>query len=97
VITATDGEEAVRTLTEQRGRISLAILDVVMPVLGGVLAFERMRTLDPALKVIFITGYAPQHAQVSRILENGGHALLHKPFGLKDLGQKVRETPDGRA
>jgi hypothetical protein len=95
VITASDGEEAARTFAEQRGRVSLAILDVVMPHLGGVQAFERMRALDPALKVIFITGYAPQHAQVSRILENGGHALLHKPFALRDLGHKVRETLDG--
>jgi two-component system cell cycle sensor histidine kinase/response regulator CckA len=97
VITATDGEEAARTFAARRGRISLAILDVVMPHLGGVQAYERMRALDPALKVIFITGYAPQHAQVSDILENGGHALLHKPFALKDLGHKVRETLDGRA
>ena len=97
VITASDGEEAARTFAERRGGISLAILDVVMPHLGGVQAFERMRALDPALKVIFITGYAPQHAQVSRILENGGHALLHKPFALNDLGHKVRETLDGRA
>jgi hypothetical protein len=96
VITASDGEEAARTFAERRGRISLAILDVVMPLLGGVQAYERMRALDPALKVIFITGYAPQHAQVSRILENGGHALLHKPFALNDLGHKVRETLDGR-
>ena len=96
VITASDGEEAARTFAERPGRIALAILDVVMPHLGGVQAYERMRALDPALKVIFITGYAPQHAQVSRILENGGHALLHKPFALNDLGHKVRETLDGR-
>ncbi len=97
VITASDGEEAVRIFGEQRGRIALAILDVVMPHLGGVQAFERMRGLDPTLKVIFITGYAPQHAQVSRILENGRNSLLHKPFALKDLGHAVRETLDGRA
>ena len=97
VVTACDGEEAARVFADRRGRVSLAILDVVMPHLGGVQAFERMRTLDPALKVIFITGYAPEHAQVSDILRNGGHALLHKPFALKDLGHKVRETLDGRA
>ena len=97
VITASDGEEAARAFAERPGRISLAILDVVMPHLGGVQAFERMRALDPTLKVIFITGYAPEHAQVSDILENSGRALLHKPFALKDLGHKVRETLDERA
>ncbi len=97
VITASDGEEAARTFAELPGRIALAILDVVMPQLGGVQAYERMRALAPKLKVIFTTGYAPEHAQVSDILRNGGHALLHKPFALKDLGHKVRETLDGRA
>jgi PAS domain S-box-containing protein len=96
VITASDGEEAARTFAEQRGRIALAVLDVVMPRLGGVQAYEQMQAIDPALKVIFITGYAPEHAQVSDILRNGGHALLHKPFALKDLGERVRETLDGR-
>jgi two-component system cell cycle sensor histidine kinase/response regulator CckA len=89
--------EAARAFAERRGRISLAILDVVMPHLGGVQAYEKMRALDPTLKVIFITGYAPEHAQVSDILEKRGRSLLHKPFALKDLGHKVRETLDGRA
>jgi two-component system cell cycle sensor histidine kinase/response regulator CckA len=99
VLTASDGEEAARVFAERRAqvpRVSLAILDVVMPHLGGVQAFQRMRALDPALKVIFITGYAPEHAQVSDILGSGGHAVLHKPFALKELGHKVRETLDGR-
>jgi PAS domain S-box-containing protein len=96
VVTASNGDEAARAFETNHGHVALAILDVVMPQLGGVQAYERMRAIDPSLKVIFMTGYAPEHAQVSDILRQGGRALLLKPFALKDLSRKVRETLDGR-
>jgi CheY-like chemotaxis protein len=95
VVTAEDGERAARAFEAGRGQIALAILDVVMPRLGGVQAYERMRAIDPRLKVIFTTGYAPQSAQVADVVARGGHALLGKPFSLVDLGRRVRETLDG--
>jgi two-component system cell cycle sensor histidine kinase/response regulator CckA len=94
VVAAADGEEAARILESRRSGIALAILDVVMPRLGGVQAYERMRTMVPKLKVIFTTGYAPEHAQVSSIVRRRGHAVLSKPFTLEQLARKVRETLD---
>jgi two-component system, cell cycle sensor histidine kinase and response regulator CckA len=94
VVVAENGEEAVRTFESRRGRIALAILDVVMPILGGLQACRRMRELEPGVKVIFMTGYAPESAQMSELLTGGGHALLTKPFTLKELGRKVRDTLD---
>jgi CheY-like chemotaxis protein len=94
VVAASDGEEAARILESRRDAIALAILDVVMPRLGGVQAYERMRALAPKLKVIFTTGYAPEHAQVSSIARRRGHAVLSKPFTLEELARKVRETLD---
>jgi PAS domain S-box-containing protein len=96
VITAQDGAEAIRVFETRQGRpIALAILDVVMPSVGGVQAYERMRALDPALKVIFMTGYAPETAQVSALATHGGHAVLTKPFSIDELGRRVRATLDG--
>jgi PAS domain S-box-containing protein len=94
VVAAADGEEAARILESRKDGIALAILDVVMPRLGGVQAYERMRALAPELKVIFTTGYAPEHAQVSSIARRRGHAVLAKPFTLEELARKVRETLD---
>ena len=94
VLAAADGEEAARVLEARKDSIALAILDVVMPRLGGVQAYERMRALVPKLKVIFTTGYAPEHAQVSAIVRRRGHAVLSKPFTLEELARKVRETLD---
>jgi PAS domain S-box-containing protein len=97
VVTARDGEEAERELRERRGEIALALLDVVMPRLSGVEAYARMRALDPSLKVVFMTGYAPENARVSDVLAHGGHTLLAKPFALRDLGRIVRDTLDGKS
>jgi PAS domain S-box-containing protein len=94
VVVAEDGEEAVRAFEAGRARIALAILDVVMPRLGGLQACKRMRALEPGLKVIFMTGYAPESSQVSEFVTGGGLALLSKPFTLKELGRKVRATLD---
>jgi PAS domain S-box-containing protein len=94
VLPAADGEEAARILESRKDSIALAILDVVMPRLGGVQAYERMRAVVPKLKVLFTTGYAPEHAQVSAIVRRRGHAVLSKPFTLEQLARKVRETLD---
>ena len=95
VITAQDGAEAIEAFENRRGgRIAVAILDVVMPLVGGVQAYERMRALDPALKVIFMTGYAPESTQVSAIVAHGGHAVLTKPFSIDDLDRRVRAVLD---
>ncbi len=94
VVAVENGEEALLAFEGRRGEIALAILDVVMPKLGGVQACKDMRVLEPGLKVLFMTGHAPESAQVSEFVTGGGHALLSKPFTLQELGRKVRETLD---
>jgi len=96
VIVARDGEEAARALEGARDEVALAILDVVMPRLGGVQAYLRMRAVSPSLSVVFMTGHAPESAQVSEIVSSGRHALLAKPFGLDELGRTVREALDAQ-
>jgi DNA-binding response OmpR family regulator len=97
VLTVENGEDAAREFEGRKGEVALAILDVVMPKLGGVQAYERMRAVDPNVRVLFMTGYAPDNAQVSDLVTRGGHALLGKPFQLKEFGSKVRELLDARS
>jgi PAS domain S-box-containing protein len=94
VIATDDGEQAVRAFAASPDSIALAILDVVMPKLGGPEAYARMRAIVPAVKVIFTTGHAPESAEVSDLVTRGGHALLLKPFTFEELGHKVRERLD---
>jgi CheY-like chemotaxis protein len=94
VVIARDGEEAARAFEASGGRVSLAILDVVMPRLGGLQAYDRMREKAPDLKVVFTTGYEPDRAQ-ERIPSGPCRALLAKPFSLETLGQVIRRVLDG--
>jgi CheY-like chemotaxis protein len=92
VVITQDGEEAARAFEAAAGRVRLAILDVVMPRLGGLQAYARMRNVAPRLKVVFTTGYAPEYAQLDEVVAEGGHAVLSKPFSLNELGRVVSEV-----
>jgi CheY-like chemotaxis protein len=92
VVITQDGEEAARALEASAGRVRVAILDVVMPRLGGIQAYARMRTCAPHLKVVFTTGYAPEYAQLDQLVAEGGHAILTKPFSLNELGKVLRQV-----
>jgi two-component system, cell cycle sensor histidine kinase and response regulator CckA len=98
VVIAQNGEEAVRAFEASAGKVALAILDVVMPGMGGLQAYERMRTIAPDIKVVFTTGYDPDGSQVSEIVgkdRGAGPALLAKPFSLTELGHTLRAVLDG--
>jgi PAS domain S-box-containing protein len=95
VLVARDGREAVETFRRNRERVGLAILDVVMPRLGGKGAFEELRREKPDLKVIFMSGYVPD-AGTDSFPPVDGVPFLQKPAGPGVLARKVREVLDGK-
>lgn len=74
-ITAADGQDAVDMFAEQSEKISLVIMDVEMPRLGGIDAAQRIRALKPSAKLVLYSGFTRQ--DVWRAKPN---AFLHKPF-----------------
>ena len=92
VVLASDGQEAVEA-SKGRTDLSLAILDVVMPRLGGKEAFEAIRRNCPGLKAIFMSGYSANAIHESFVLKPGT-PFLQKPFGPTVLVRKVREVLD---
>ena len=93
VITAKDGNEAIQIFTTNNDKIQLAVLDVIMPVCSGKEAYERMRAVKPALKVIFVTGYSIATHHTESIAKEK-LPLLQKPFSKESLAKKVREALD---
>jgi DNA-binding response OmpR family regulator len=90
VVTATDGEEAVRLARERHP--ALAVLDVMMPKQTGYEVLAALRT-DVALretKVILLSARV-QEADVSRGIDAGADAYLPKPFKAQELVAKVEE------
>lgn len=95
VLAARNGREAVDVFERNRENVSLALLDVAMPVMGGKEAFEAMYKVSPGLKVVFMSGYAADGAHETFLLITGA-PFLPKPFGPAELGRKVREVLDGK-
>ncbi len=89
VLVARDGEEAVAVHTASGG-VDLAILDVVMPNLGGHEAARRMRMHDPSLHLLFVTGYAPPD-QDARQPHVPAADHLSKPYEASELLRLARE------
>jgi two-component system, cell cycle sensor histidine kinase and response regulator CckA len=67
------------------------VSDVVMPEMDGPTLLKELRRRDPGVKVIFVSGYA-EEAFEKNLPEEGSYAFLPKPFTLKQLVEKVKET-----
>jgi PAS domain S-box-containing protein len=93
VHTAENGVEALRVFEEQGGRFHLALLDVVMPEMGGRGVYDRLRKKYPHLRFLFSSGYSTNSIHKNFVLEDG-FELISKPFSPDVLLRKIREILD---
>ncbi|MFG1430860.1 ATP-binding protein [Xanthobacter sp. V2C-8] len=94
VLTAASGVEALELLAKGGQPVDLVISDVVMPEMDGPSLLKELRARDPAMKVIFISGYAEE--AFARNLPPSEHfAFLPKPFSLKQLVAAVNTAMRG--
>jgi PAS domain S-box-containing protein len=91
VITAASGGDAVAVAASHNGGIDLLVTDVVMPMMAGTEAAERIRALHPAAKVLFMSGYTDGILESQGVLK-AGVALIQKPFTETSLLAKVSEV-----
>ncbi len=94
VIEASNGIEAMEALEQKNGAVDLVVSDVVMPEMDGPTLLREMRTRNPNLKIIFVSGYAEDAFEKS-LPENEQFAFLAKPFALSALVEKVKQTMAG--
>jgi two-component system, cell cycle sensor histidine kinase and response regulator CckA len=93
VISAEDGEDAITKFMENRERISLVLIDMIMPKKNGKEVSEAMRKVNPRLKILFMSGYTMNIIKTEE-LTAAGFDFIHKPFQPTDLLIKVREVLD---
>lgn len=94
VLEARGGEEALRILEEQKGKVDLLISDVVMPQMDGPTLIRHVKEKMPDIKVIFISGYTEDRFR-EQLREGEVVHFLSKPFSLKQLAGKVKEVLTG--
>ena len=88
---AADGEEALRLVEQQRFQPDLLLTDVVMPGISGSVLADRLRRVDPGLKVLYMSGYTDDAIVRHGVLAPNTH-LISKPFRTAELAAKLREV-----
>lgn len=89
VSTAPSGPMALERVREDRP--DLVLLDVVMPELGGVQAWNQIEELRPGLRVLFATGHGEN---IYRRHLPPNSVVLDKPFRPEELLRRVRQALD---
>jgi two-component system cell cycle sensor histidine kinase/response regulator CckA len=93
VLTAVNGLEALAFYREKKARISLVILDLIMPKMGGNQCLEELLKIDPGLKILVASGYSV-NGPTKDALEAGAVGFLSKPFEVEELLRAVRKALD---
>jgi CheY-like chemotaxis protein len=94
VLEACDGEDAVRIVKEYPAKIHMAILDVMMPKLGGREAMDRIKIMRPEMRFLFCSGYSESAIHTNFVIDEGVR-LISKPYSGKLLLHVAREILDG--
>jgi len=91
VYTASNGKDAIDTYNEKHGIIKLAILDMIMPGINGLILLQKLREINPGIRVIFSSGYSLQE-DIQKAVDKGGYGFIQKPFRITDLAGMINKT-----
>ena len=95
VFEAQGGRQAVELYNKERAAIDLVILDMIMPDMAGGEAYDKIKEINPEVKVLLSSGYSID-GEATEILERGCHGFIQKPFSMEELSTKIREILDGK-
>ncbi len=87
---ARDGDQALKLFSENREKIDVVLLDLILPGMNGVDAYGKIRELDGQVPIIICSGCEQQEV-MPRIQVTGRTDYLQKPYESRDLVEKLRE------
>jgi len=93
VILARDGQDCIEKFIENRDGIDLILMDMIMPRKNGHEAYQEIRRIEPAVKIIYTSGYTADFMQNRGVCEEGIE-LVMKPVQPLELLQKIRDVLD---
>jgi len=95
VMTAAGGKQGLEIYEQNRDKIDLVILDMIMPDFSGKETFDILQRINPSVRVLLSSGYSLE-GQANEIMEKGCKAFIQKPFTMSELSNKIRGILDDR-
>jgi PAS domain S-box-containing protein len=95
ILTAKNGKEAIDIYKKNMDKIDMVILDMIMPDIGGSEVYDRLKEINPEIKVLLSSGYSI-NGQATKILNRGCNGFIQKPFNITKLSNKLRKILDRR-
>ncbi|MBN2468176.1 MAG: response regulator, partial [Deltaproteobacteria bacterium] len=93
VFLAESGQKAVEVYSTYKEKIDMVILDMIMPGMGGREVYDRLKEIDPNVKVLLSSGYS-LNGLATEMLERGCTGFIQKPFGMKQISLTLRKVLD---
>jgi CheY-like chemotaxis protein len=93
VITASNGREAIEIFERDKNMISLIILDLIMPEIGGLQCLEEIKKIDPKARVLIASGLTVDESD-KKIIESSASGFVSKPYKMKQALDAVRMIID---
>jgi PAS domain S-box-containing protein len=91
VITALNGDDAVRLYRENAPKLVLVTIDMIMPGLSGKEVYQQLKAINPDVKVLLISGYS-HGRQMQEMMADGCNGYVQKPYDLPTLSHKIDEA-----
>jgi two-component system cell cycle sensor histidine kinase/response regulator CckA len=93
VLIARNGKHAIEIYKENRDKIDIAIIDMIMPGLSGGETYDRLKEINADINVLLSSGHNI-NGQSGEIIERDRKGFIQKPFNIEALSIKLREVLD---
>jgi CheY-like chemotaxis protein len=90
VLSANNGQDALRLLQDSPTSVDLALLDVMMPGMNGVELATRILERNPAIKIVLMSGFAPK--EIASVVGDNPHGIIWKPFKTESLLRMIENA-----
>ncbi|MDY6792735.1 MAG: PAS domain S-box protein [Thermodesulfobacteriota bacterium] len=95
VLKAVSGNKAIAAYQANSVEIDLVILDLIMPKMSGGEVYDKLKKINPQVKVLLSSGYSID-GQATEILGRGCNGFIQKPFNMEELSMKVNKILDSK-
>jgi two-component system cell cycle sensor histidine kinase/response regulator CckA len=91
VLLAPNGSEGIRIYKQHKNEISVVILDLIMPKMNGMTCYEKLKRINPQVKVIVTSGIS-ETKQRNDLEKMGINAYIVKPFSLQNIAETIEKV-----